>query len=322
MNPLHSEKLTFLKQEKIRSLLFVYGFLAVLLPLAQIISPGFMSLSHMDNVLRQAAFLGIVAIGQTFVILTGGIDLSVASIITFSNIVSAQIMFGQDGNVPRAFAAILAIGLAIGLLNGAGILFFRISPMIMTLAMSGVIRGIALIYSKGAPKGETAPFIQFLSTGKIGVVISVLIIFWVVLSVITIFVLRKTIFGRSIYIMGTNALAARYSGINIPLMTMAVYIAAALMSSLTGMLIVGYTKSSYISAGDPYTMNSIAAVVIGGTSIIGGIGGYAGTIAGSIIMVVIVSLLTIVRIPESGRLIVQGVLIILLVLLYSRQKSK
>ena len=322
MEPLHSEKLLFLKQEKVRSLFFVYGFLAVLLPLAQIISPGFISFSHMDNVLRQAAFLGIVAIGQTFVILTGGIDLSVASVITFSNIVSAQIMFGQDSNVPKAFAAILAIGIVIGLLNGTGVLFFRISPMIMTLAMSGVLRGIALIYSKGAPKGETAPFIQFLSTGKIGGAISALIVLWIVFSVITITVLRKTIFGRSIFVIGTNTLAARYSGINIPLMTMTVYVVAALMSSFTGMLIVGYTKSSYISAGDPYTMNSIAAVVIGGTSIMGGIGGYAGTIAGSIIMVVIVSLLTIVRIPESGRLIVQGVLIILLVLLYSGQKSK
>ena len=322
MEPSPDKKLLFLKDEKIRSLLFVYGFLVVLLPVAQIISPGFASLSHMDNVLRQAAFLGIVAIGQTFVILTGGIDLSVASVITFSNIVSAQIMFGQDGNVPQAFAAVIAIGLAVGLLNGAGVLFFRISPMIMTLAMSGVLRGIALIYSKGAPKGEAAPFVQFLSNGKIGGVISALIVIWFVLSVITIIVLRKTIFGRSIYVIGTNELAAHYSGINIRLMIMAVYIAAALMSSFTGMLIVGYTKSSYISAGDPYTMNSIAAVVIGGTSIIGGTGGYAGTIAGSIIMVVIVSLLTIVRIPESGRLIVQGVLIILLVLLYSKQKSK
>ena len=312
----------FFKQEKIRSLFFVYGFLVVLLPAAQIISPGFLSLNHMDNVLRQAAFLGIVSIGQTFVILTGGIDLSVGSIITFSNIVSAQIMFGMDSNVPAAFLAILAIGLAVGLLNSVGILFLRISPMVMTLATSGVLRGIALIYSKGAPKGQTAPFIQYLSTGRIGGAVSVIIVLWVILSVITITALRKTIFGRNVYLIGTNALAARYSGINTALTTISVYTIAALMSSLIGMLLVGYTNTSYISAGDIYTMNSIAAVVIGGTSIMGGNGGYAGTIAGSVIMVVIVSLLTIVRIPESGRLIVQGVLIILLVLLYSRQKSR
>ena len=316
------EKLAFLKQEKIRSLFFVYGFLIVLLPVAQIISPGFLSLGHLGNVLQQAAFLGIVSIGQTFVILTGGIDLSVASVITLADIVSAQIMFGADGNVPAAFAAVILIGFAAGLMNSAGILFLRISPMIMTLATSGVLRGIALIYSKGAPKGRTAPFIQFLSTGRIGGVISALIVLWILLSIIAIVVLRKTVFGRSVYVIGANPLAARYSGVNTKLVTMAVYTIAALMSSVTGMLLVGYTNTSYISAGDPYTMNSIATVVIGGTSIMGGSGGYAGTIAGAVIMVVIVSLLTIVKIPESGRLIVQGVLLILLVLLYSRQKSR
>jgi len=315
-------RLEFFKQEKIRSLFFVYGFLVILLPIAQIVSPGFLSLNHLGNVLQQAAFLGIVAIGQTFVILTGGIDLSVASVITLADIVSAQVMFGADANVPAAFAAILAIGVAAGLFNSAGILFLRISPMIMTLATSGVLRGIALIYSKGAPKGRTAPFIQFMSTGRIGGVISALIVLWIVLALITIVVLRKTIFGRYVYLIGTNSLAARYSGINTKLVLMAVYTISALMSSLTGILLVGYTNTSYISAGDPYTMNSIATVVIGGTSIMGGLGGYAGTIAGSVIMVVIVSLLTIVKIPESGRLIVQGVLLVLLVLLYSRRKTK
>jgi ribose transport system permease protein len=231
-------------------------------------------------------------------------------------------MFGSNGNVPAAFAAIIAIGLAAGLLNSAGILFLRISPMVMTLATSGVFRGIALIYSKGAPKGRTAPFIQFMSTGKIGGVLSALIVLWVILSVITVIALRKTVFGRYVYLIGANTLAARYSGINTKMVIIAVYTISALMSSLTGILLVGYTNTSYISAGDPYTMNSIATVVIGGTSIMGGSGGYGGTIAGCIIMVVIVSLLTIVRIPESGRLIVQGLLLILLVLLYSRQKSK
>ena len=320
--PLLNKKPEFFRFEKIRSLIFVYGFLVVLLPVAQIISPGFLTLSHMGNVLQQTAFLGIVSIGQTFVILTGGIDLSVASVITLADIVSAQIMSGADANVPVAFAAIVVIGLAAGLMNSAGILFLRISPMVMTLATSGVLRGIALIYSKGAPKGRTAPFIQFLSTGRIGAVISALLVLWIVLSVITIVVLRKTIFGRYVYLIGTNPLAAHYSGINTKLVLMAVYTISALMSSITGMLLVGYTNTSYISAGDPYTMNSIATVVIGGTSIMGGSGGYAGTIAGSVIMIVIVSLLTIVQIPESGRLIVQGILLILLVLLYSRQKSR
>ena len=320
-SPSQIKKPSFPKQDKFHSLFFVYGFLVVLLFIAQLIMPGFISFDHLRNIVQQAAFLGIVAIGQTFVILTSGIDLSIASVITLSNIVSAEIMAGSNSNIFAAFAAVFAIGLGVGLLNGVGIVFLRISPLIMTLAMGGVLRGIALIYSRGAPRGRTAPLVQFISTGRIGETISVLVLLWIVLSIITIVVLRKTIFGRCVYLIGTNKLATRYSGINTVSVTIAVYTISALMSSLTGILLVGYTNTSFISAGDPYTMNSIATVVIGGTSIMGGSGGYAGTIAGSIIMIVIVSILTIIQMPESGRLIVQGLLLIILVLLYSRKKS-
>ena len=309
--------LTSMKQEKSRSLFIVYGILIILLPISELISPGFLALSHMDSVLRQAAFLGIVAIGQTFVILTGGIDISVASVITLANVVSAQVMSGQDSNVLFAIALILAIGLIVGLVNGLGVFFLRIPSMIMTLAMGGVVQGIALIYSKGAPKGNTAPFIKYISTGKIGGAISVVVVLWIALSIITIVTLRKTIFGRSTYMIGTNLEAARYSGTNIAMQTISVYVISSVMAAIVGILLVGYTNTSFTTAGDIYTMNSIAAVVIGGTSIMGGLGVYGGTIAGSIIMTMIVSLLTIIRIPDSGRDIAQGVIIILLVLAYS-----
>lgn len=322
MNKASSAKAPSLLQEKTKPILLVYLILLVILMAAQMISPGFLSFDHMETVIRQSAFLGIVAIGQTFVILTGGIDLSVASVISISNIVAAQVMSGSDQNVGTAMVFVIVIGLVTGLVNGCCIYYLKIPPMVMTLAMGSVIEGIALIYSKGAPKGNTAPFVQFLSTGRIGGILSPLILIWIILSFLTVLVLKQGIFGRNTYLIGTNVLSSRYSGVNIAKQIIWVYVISGVMSALTGILLVGYTNTSFINAGDIYSMNSIAAVVMGGTSVMGGYGGYVGTIAGSIIMTVIVSLLTILHMPVSGRDIVQGLIIISLVLVYGRQMLK
>jgi ribose transport system permease protein len=322
MNKASSAKAPSLLQEKTKPILLVYLILLVILVVAQLISPGFVSFDHMETVIRQSAFLGIVAIGQTFVILTGGIDLSVASVISISNIVAAQVMSGSDQNVGTAMVFVILIGLVTGLANGCCIYYLKIPPMVMTLAMGSVVEGIALIYSKGAPKGNTAPFVQFLGTGRIGGVLSPLILIWIVLSALTILVLKKGIFGRNTYLVGTNVLSSSYSGVNIAKQIISVYVISGMMAALTGILLVGYTNTSFINAGDIYSMNSIAAVVMGGTSIMGGYGGYVGTIAGSIIMTVIVSLLTILHMPVSGRDIIQGLIIISLVLVYGRQMLK
>ncbi|WHH58181.1 ABC transporter permease [Petroclostridium sp. X23] len=306
----------------VKSGIVVYAILIGLLIVAEIISPGFIAPNHMESVLRQASFLGIVSIGQTLVILTGGIDLSVASIITLANVVSAQIMDGNDSNILMAFAAVLLIGIIAGLINGVGIHYLRIPPLVMTLGVGSVIQGIALVYSKGAPKGNTAPFVKFISTGKIGGMISGTLFIWIVLAIIAVLILKFTIFGRSVYAIGVNTIASRYSGINVPFITIIIYTISGIMAAVTGLLLIGYTGTSFLNAGDIYSMNSIAAVVVGGTSILGGSGGYIGTIAGAIIMTVIGSILTIINIPVSGRQIAQGLIIILLVLIYGREKNK
>ncbi len=252
----------------------------------------------------------------------GGIDLSIASIITLSNVLSAQVMDGRNENVPTAVALVLALGVVCGLLNGLGIVHLRISPLVMTLGMGSVVQGIAYIYSKGAPKGATAPFIQLMSTGKFLGVLSSPFLIWVCLSAVTIVVLRFTTLGRSIYACGSNPVSARYSGVSIRSTTLAVYAVSSVLAALTGLLLIGYTRTSYLDTGNVYTMNSIAAVVIGGTSVSGGMGGYAGTIAGSFIMTIIIGLLSVVRIPVSGRQIVQGLIILVIILAYGREQKR
>lgn len=312
----------WLQWENLKSSGFiVYLVLFLLLLVAQIMSPGFLAYDHMSNVLRQASFLGIVAIGQTLVILIGGIDLSVAPVITLANVLGAEIMAGQNGNIIPALLAIILMGLVVGLINGCGVHFLKITPLIMTLGMGSVVTGIALVYTRGAPKGSSAPLISFLSNGKILNSISGVLLIWIILSVLTIILLKSTLLGRYIYSVGTNVDTARYSGIRVGLVTLGVHGISGIMAAVAGFLLVGYTGTSYLDAGTFYELNSIAAVVVGGTSILGGEGGYTGTIAGAIIMTVIGSLMTTMNMPHSGRQIAQGLIILALVLTYAREKK-
>lgn len=304
-----------------KQLIMAYGVMVLILILAELVSPGFLALSHLDSIMRQICFLAIVGIGQTYAIITGGIDLSVASVIALSNVVSAQIMSGQDENVLPAILAVLAIGLFAGLANGAGVQYLKISPLVMTLAMGSVMQGAAYIYCKGAPKGATAPFVRNLAVGKLfGLSLPFLI--WLVLAAVFVVVLKCTTAGRAVYAVGTNQEAARQSGVHTSRTIIGVYVLSGIMSALVGFLLIGYTGTSFLNTGEPYTMNSIAAVVIGGTSVAGGSGGYIGTIAGAVIMTVLVSILTVAKIPEFGRQMAQGIIILVILLVYGRERKK
>lgn len=311
-----------IRRDKIMPVLLVYATMIILLLIANAVSPGFLSVTHLGNVARQASFLGIVAIGQTLIILTGGIDLSTSYLITLTNVVAAQMMNGEDSNVLITCVVVLLIGLIVGAVNGMGICFMRIPPIVMTLATGNVLMGIAYIYCKGSPKGYRAPILETLVNSRLFGILSGSAILWLLLAALIVFLLAKSTFGRSVYAIGVNAEAARYSGIHVNRILITSYMLAGLMSAITGILLVGYTGSAYMSTGSAYGMDSIAAVVIGGTSISGGRGGYMGTIAGVMIMTIITSLMTMLNMADSGRQIVQGlIIIVLLVAVYTRRKK-
>ena len=157
-----------------------------------------------------------------------------ASIITLTNVVSAQIMNGSNENLLLALVTVIAIGAVVGLANGSGVCFLKIPPLVMTLGVGSVVQGIALVYSKGAPKGYAAPLIRFISNEKIGGLISGAVILWLILGLLTIVVLKYTTFGRNVYALGTNVIAARYAGVNITGVTLCTYVLAGIMSALTG----------------------------------------------------------------------------------------
>ena len=235
---------------------------------------------------------------------------------------SAYIVSGSDKNVPAALLVCLLVSTAIGLVNFAGVYLLHIPAMIMTLASGSAVYGIAYIYCDGAPKGKSSPFTSALVNSRFLGTINWTTVIWLILSVVIIIVLKYSVFGRSVYAIGVNPVTA-YSGISVPKTLAVIYILSSVLAGFTGFLFLGYTGTAYLSTGATYNMDSIASVVIGGTSIAGGSGGYLGTVAGVGIMTILTSLLTAMAVPQAGKDIVQGILIIvLLITVYGRKKKE
>ncbi len=311
-----------LGRQRIPSSAWPYVAAVLLVVLGTAISPGFAGPDHLLSILNLASFLGLVAAGQGLVILSGGIDLSVSSVMTLSGVVSATLMSGTNERLLLGVAVCIALGLFIGFLNGIGVAFIKIHPLVMTLGMTSIVQGAALLYTNGAPKGNAAPALSELATGRLWGVVPYVLLLWAAVAVIIILSTRRSVWGRWIYAVGNSPTAAYYSGIRVPWVLVSLYVVSSILATLAGLLLTGYTRTSYLNIGDPFQLNSIAAVVIGGSSILGGSGNYTGTIAGCIIMLLIQALLPILSVPEAGRRIISGALILLLLLIYGRERGR
>lgn len=283
-----------------------------------IIQPNYFSGSHIMITLVMASFLGIIAIGQTMVILTGGIDMSIAYSMNLGAVVMTAVTVDTNGTV--AIFAVLAVGILIGLFNGIGIAYLKITPMVMTLATNSILQSITYVYTNGTPRGTASEFLRYIGTGSIGG-IRVAFIFWMALAALIIFILNKSVFGRKVYAVGSNAQTSKLSGINKNLVLVGVYTISGLASVTAGMLMVGYSGFAYLGMGDSYQMASVAAVVIGATSILGGKGGYLGSIGGAIIIYILQTILTALNMQEAGKDIIYGCVILGVLFVYGRAKT-
>lgn len=293
-----------------------------LILIGQIVSPGFASLTNIMNILSLSSFLGMIALAQTIVILSGaeGIDLSVGSVISLSAVMSAQIMNGSNANIITAAAVVVLTGFIIGSVNGIGISYFRIPPLVMTLAMSSVVLGISLVYTNGQPKGKAADLLVLLGTKRIGSIPNIFIL-WILIIVIVLVLLQLTNLGYMLYGVGANALTAELSGIRTRILRTVAYGSSGMVAALCGLFLLGYTGTAYLDIGSAYVMPSIAAVVVGGVSLAGGTGSYLGTAAGAIVLTILTSILVTLRMGEPGRQIVYGTVLLVLLILYARQKK-
>jgi ribose transport system permease protein len=300
------------------SLLIVYGLILVLAVYASVSSPNFLTERNIFNVLRTAAFLGTVAIGQTFVIISGGIDLSVGSVIKLSVLMSAMLMNGQPENIIVAVAATMAVGAVVGLVNGLLITKVRIAPFIVTLGAYSILRGISYTITT-TPVGRAAPSFLRLYDLKIGPV-PLLVIFLAVLTLAGIFVLRRTAFGRYVFAIGGNEQVARLSGIRVDRIKIGVYVLCGMLAALTGLLYL--TRAG---VGDPVTgegaeLQAITAVILGGTSLFGGQGGLIGTLGGVLLMGLTNNALVILNVSSWYQELIQGLVIVGAVALYKQKR--
>jgi ribose transport system permease protein len=306
--------------ERRRPLVIAYGLIAVLLIVAGIRHPGFVEPGNLRNQLVLASFLGIAAAGQTLLILTGGIDLSLAWNLNFSAILMTQLTKSDmsAGHVTWAIFLALFSACVVGFINGLGVAYLRIPSLVMTLGMNTVLLGVTLYYTKGTPQGTAPNVILKLATGRIAG-IPWAVILWVILSALIIFSLRRTIYGRRLYAIGNNARAAYLSGVPVRGILLISYTAAGLFAGITGLLLTGYSNQSYIRMGDDRVLPSIAAVVVGGTSILGGSGGYAGTIAGAILITLLQNVLAIENIQQADQQILFGAIVLVMLFIYGRE---
>lgn len=308
------------------SLLRNRAFLTVLIVAAVWIvagfaKPGFGSYGHLRYLLELAAVIGLVAIGQTYVVIAGGIDLSVGAIVTVSAVGVPLAALPGDGGGVMAVLIILAAATGIGLLNGLGVAYLRIHPMIMTLAMATFLQGVLILIAGGTAISAQNPLLAWLGNARV-IGIPAGVILWTLASAIALFVLHATPFGARLFALGANPLASALSGVNVRSSTMAVYAVSGLTAGLAGVLVLGMNGQGYVGIGDPYLLASIAAVVLGGTSILGGSGTYAGTIPGAILLVTITALITVVNASAGWRSILFGTLILLLLLLSGRDAQR
>jgi ribose/xylose/arabinose/galactoside ABC-type transport system permease subunit len=294
----------------------IYIVLVVVILLSSIVSPVFLRERNISNVIRQAAILGVVATGQTFVILGGGIDLSVASVIAFMSILSANLMAGKSEMFLPIAALCLGISLVIGLMNGLFVTWLRVPPFITTLAMALVIQGVRFIYCNGIPKGSIPNELRFFGRGMVlGVPLPVILC--IVLALIAWILLKRTTFGRNVYATGGNIRTAFLSGVRIDFVRTMTYVLSSLWAGIAGLILTGYIGFVDNWLGRGYDLNSIAAVVIGGTALSGGKGGVWGSLAGALMTWIMFNNVILLGLDVDAQRIVKGVVIILAVSLYA-----
>ncbi|REE07104.1 ribose transport system permease protein [Paraburkholderia sp. BL27I4N3] len=267
------------------------------------------SLSYFNSLLLLGSFLIVIALGQGAVILTGGLDLSIPWTIGLCGILLGGLVRGSDAAAVWAVPLVLGVGALIGVVNGAAIVVFRLPPIVVTLAMNGILQGIALLYSNGTPDGFASPSLRWLMTGQLGVFspIVYLVILFVIFATL---LLSRTVFGRRVYAVGNSQRVAHLSGVNVGRVLVSVYALSGICSAVVGVLLTGFGGQASLGMGDAFLLPSIAVVVIGGTLITGGRGLYIGMVGGALLLTALQTMLAGTTIPPSLRDVIYGAVVL------------
>jgi ribose transport system permease protein len=282
----------------------------VLVVVASFLSPAFLRTRNLLNVLRQAATLGIISVGQTVVLLSGGADLSQATVMTLSAVVAFKYLGGDDLMIAPVILLCLALGGIVGVCNGLMVSKVKVPPFLMTLGTRTVVFGLALMFTKGAPQGHTTPLFRAILGQTYVLGIPGQVVIWGLVVALGWLLLTTTTFGRRLYAVGGNLQAARLAGVRTDRVLIVAYAISGMLAALGGLVLGARSGNADNVMGNGYELNAIAAVVIGGTSFAGGRGGVLGTVGGVLMMTVLQNLLNILGVSTHAYLIAMGLVII------------
>ena len=311
-----------MNKKKLINQINIYRSVLILLVIcvfATILSPSFLSVTNLFNVFKQITVAGIVGCGMTFVILTGGIDLSVGSILGLSGVLASGVL-ASTGNTAVAVAVSLTVGIACGAVNGFFVSVCGIPPFISTLGMMTLLRGVILVYTKGSPIPIKSDAYKFFGKGSIaGIPVPVIIL--IIVFLLAHYILTQTSYGRSVYAVGGNREAARLSGIRVKTSEFLVYTLNGLMCGMAGLILTARLGSAQSTSGTGIEMDAIAAVILGETSLSGGVGFVLPTVVGAMIMGIIDNILTLMNVNPHATNIVKGAVILIAVLVDKKVKD-
>ncbi len=315
-----------LKEADLKDFLRKYSVAMILLIMIialSLFSWRFLRPSNLINISLQTSIVAIVAIGMTFTILTGGIDLSVGSVVALSGALASGFIVRNGFPLYSAITLALLIGVGIGMLNGLLIVKGNIPPFVATLAVMAIARGLTLVYTQGRPISGMGDDFVYWGSGKIGL-LPVPVLILIIVLILSYIVLRHTQFGLYVYAIGGNEETARLAGINNDRSKISVYMISSFTASLAGILLTARLWSAQPNAGVGLELEAIAATVLGGTSLMGGYGGTGGTVAGAFIMGVLANGLNLLEISAYSQRVIKGVIFILAVMfdIYTKKEKK
>ena len=291
----------------------LYAFTVMMVPTA-------LNMRAVSSIVMLTLLLSFASAGQTIVLIGGGLDFSVGAVMSSAAILTTGIMNSQDGMFIHTFIAVIIMGASVGLLNGVCTTKIGLPPLIVTMVISNVVTRLQYVFTQGSPLGYAGPsFIRSVISRIFGVVPS-LTLYALVIFPLVFYILNRSRFGRQLYLVGNNAEAARLGGIDVNRVKILSYVISAMFSGFAGMLGVGYMHSAQCQMFDGYAFNSLIAVIVGGTAFTGGVGSYTGSIAGSLLMVVLTNMLTALNLAQPVRNIVLGCVMVLLLVMYNRKK--
>lgn len=291
-----------------------FGVLVVfvlLFAVSCMLSDRFLQTSNLFNILRQISMFGILSVGMTFVIVSGGIDLSVGSIIALVCVITAN-MVNNHGIIPAILVALL-VGAFVGLINGVGIAYGKLQPFIMTLGTMYMASGAASIYTNGTPISIKGNFSK-IGNSMLFNTIPLPAIYFIVILIAAYLVMRNTRFGRHVYSIGSNKEATRLAGVDVKKVTLSVYILSGVLAAVTGIIFAAQMASGSPVAGEGYEMNAITAAVVGGTSMSGGKGNLLGTFLGAVIMGILSNIMNLCGVSSYWQTVLTGLILVVAIL--------